>query len=197
MDEAAVAFDDPPPGHDPPQDTATAEAAVAFDDLMATYGDTIYSLCLRVLRNPIDAEDILQQVFLEAHRDLARFERRSALSTWLFSIAIHRCKDMIKAQRRRHRRLEAADDAVDGVKDPADGPAEQLARRQQLDDLVRCLEGLSSDACLAVLARFKLELSYNEMAVVLNATADTLQTRVTRALPVLRRCMERKGWPSV
>jgi RNA polymerase sigma-70 factor (ECF subfamily) len=193
QDEAAV----PSSGKDPPRPPRTGEVGAKLDELMAAHGDAIYSLCLRVLGDPVDAEDALQQVFLQAHRDFARFEGRSTPRTWLFSIAINRCKDAIKAARRRGRKIQADPAAVMAFEDPGDGPEAQLAQRQQFVDLAHCLSELSDDACLAVLARFQLGMTYEEMAPMLNAKADTLQTRVQRAMPMLKRCMERKGWTSV
>jgi RNA polymerase sigma-70 factor (ECF subfamily) len=166
----------------------------ALDEIMAEYGDTIYSQCLRVLRDPVKAQDVLQQVFLEVHRDIGRFEGRASLRTWIFSIALHRCKDMIKTDSRRERRIQADEDALLAFRDPADGPEAQVARSRMIHDLERCLNELSPNACLAVLARFKLELSFEEMAPLLDAKPDTLQTRVMRSLPTLKRCLERKGW---
>jgi RNA polymerase sigma-70 factor (ECF subfamily) len=177
------------PAHgDGPSDDAT------FDELMAAHGDAVYSLCLRVLRDPVQAEDIQQQVFLEAHRDFSKFEGRAKRSTWLFSIAINRCKDAIKAGRRRSQRIEANEAAVMAFADPAAGPDAYVVKQGQLADLERCLATLSSDMRLAVLARYLLGMSYEQMAPALNAKADTLQTRVMRALPMLKRCLERKGW---
>jgi RNA polymerase sigma-70 factor (ECF subfamily) len=137
---------------------------------------------------------VLQQVFLEAHRDLTRFEGRASPRTWLFSIAIHRCQDAIKAKRRLFHRIRTDDQAVVAFEDPAVGPEGQFEQQHQLVDLAKCLGKLSGDARLAVLLRFQLGMSYEEMAVKLGAKSDTLQTRVQRALPVLKRCLERKGW---
>jgi RNA polymerase sigma-70 factor (ECF subfamily) len=173
---------------------ASVAVGETIDQLMAAHGDAIYSLCLRVLRDHVQAEDVLQQVFLEAHRDLTRFTGRSSLHTWLFSIAIHRCQDAIKARRRRIRRIHSDEDAVATFEDPGEGPEGQLHQRRRLIDLGMCLGELSSDARLAVLLRFQLGMSFEEMASNLDAKSDTLQARVKRALPVLKRCLERKGW---
>jgi RNA polymerase sigma-70 factor (ECF subfamily) len=171
-----------------------ADATDTIDQLMEAHGDALYSLCLRVLRDPAQAEDVLQQVFVEAHRDLMRFEGRSSLRTWLFGIAIHRCQDALKANRRLSRRIETDEDAVVAFEDPGDGPDGKLERQRQLADLAKCLGALSSDSRLAVLVRYQLGMSFDEMAVKLKAKSDTLQARVQRALPVLKRCLERKGW---
>jgi RNA polymerase sigma-70 factor (ECF subfamily) len=171
-----------------------ASAHESTEELMAEHGDALFTLCLRVLREPVQAEDVLQQVFLEAHRDRARFEGRATLRTWLFSIAIHRCQDAIKAKRRLFRRIEVDERAVDAFEDPRQGQEVQLQQQRQLVDLAKCLGALSPDARLAILLHFQLDMSFDEMEKQLRTKSDTLQTRVRRALPVLRRCLERKGW---
>ena len=114
-----------------------------------------------------------------------------------FAIAVSRCKDALRADRRLARRFEVDDDAVAAAEDPANDPRAQLERRQMIADLERCLATLSSDARLAVLLRFQEQMSYEEMGARLDTKADTLQTRVTRAMPALRRCLQRRGWQHV
>jgi RNA polymerase sigma-70 factor (ECF subfamily) len=180
--------------HGAPDDARTRSTGAQIEELMAAHGDAIYSLCLRVLRERTRAQDVLQQVFIEAHRDLPRFEARAPVRSWLFAIAMNRCKDALRADRRWARRFDVNDDAVAAAEDPANHAGAQFERRQMIADLERCLATLSSDARLAVLLRFQERMSYEEMGAWLHTKADTLQTRVTRAMPVLRRCLERRGW---
>jgi len=137
---------------------------------------------------------VLQQTFIEAHRDLDGFKGRSAIRTWLLGIASHRCQDAIKARRRRQRRFDVDDDAVAAAVDPLADPRTPLERariHQALDD---CLGELASETRTAVLLRFQTGMSYEQMAEAVDDKADTLRARVCRALPVLKRCLEAKGW---
>jgi RNA polymerase sigma factor (sigma-70 family) len=184
-----------------PAPAATAEELLARGDhrgavaaLMDAHGQAIFGYCLRVLRECQLAEDVLQQVFLEAYRDLPRFQGRSALRTWLLSIASHRCLDSMKARRRHLRRVVSDEDAVIGSADPAAAPTERLDQVKLTAALEACMDSLSHEVRMTVLLRFHAGLSYEEMADSLKAKPDTLQTRVARALPVLRRCLEGKGW---
>jgi RNA polymerase sigma-70 factor (ECF subfamily) len=165
--------------------------------LMDEYGDKIYSLCVRMVNDRELAKDVLQQVFLEASRDLQQYEGRAALSTWMYGIAVHRCKDANKASRRRLQRIEADNDVVEMVADLEASPAVTLDRRKQLADLETCIAELASKFRLAVLLRYQHSMSYEEMASMLGEKADTLQTRVRRAMLPLQRCLERKGWTGV
>jgi RNA polymerase sigma-70 factor (ECF subfamily) len=140
------------------------------------------------------AEDIKQQVFLEAFRDLDGFEGRSSPRSWLLGITSHRCLDAIKTQQRRSKLIESDEQAVLELEAPAVDPIELLDHPRVMAALEGCLKRLSPDMRATVLMRFLTELTYEEMAVLLKVAADTLQMRVARALRILRQCLEKKGW---
>jgi len=166
----------------------------AIAALMDAHGEAVFGFCVRILGDRALAEDVLQQVFLEAHRDIDRYQGRSSLSTWLKGIASHRCKDAIKARKRREQRLESNERATLDVADPGAAPLERLEHARLVVALEDCLTKLSDDVRMSVLLRFRSDMTYEEMAGVLDANADALHARVSRALPVLKRCLEAKGW---
>jgi len=161
---------------------------------LEAHAESVLALCRRMLRDHALAEDVQQQVLLEAHRDFDRFEGRSSVRHWLLAIANHRCHDAIKARQRRERRICLDDTAVADVADPSGGPAAEVARRQLARALDGCLARLSPESRTALVLRFYAGMSYEEMSAQLQVKSDTLQTRVMRALPVIRRCLETKGW---
>lgn len=160
--------------------------------LMERHGDAVYSCALRVLRDEEAARDVLQQTFLAAYRDLPGFAGRSSVKTWLITIASHRALDCVRARRRSQRRLvdeqleDRRDEGAPSVPALLDGPREVRALEQ-------CLAELAPEVRAALLMRFQQELRYDEMARGTGERVGTLHMRVTRALPVLRRCLERKG----
>jgi RNA polymerase sigma-70 factor, ECF subfamily len=177
-----------------------AEPAVTGDGgeqlrrLMAEYGGAVYATCVRILRDRVLAEDVLQRVFLDAHRDLDRFQGRSTIRTWLIGIATHRCQDAMKARRRREKRFHTDEHAVINAADPSsdvEGPLDRARVGKALED---CLGELSGESRAAVLMRFHAGMSYEEMADAVGDNPGTLRKRVIRALPVVRRCLENKGW---
>lgn len=164
----------------------------ALDVLMAAYGRMVYAYCCRMLLDPDLANDVLQTTFLQAFEDLDRFDARSSLRTWLFGIAHHRCLDALKARRRRQQRLDSLD-AVQHLPDSSVGVDEMAAARERRIALNACLEQLDAHVREAVLLRFNLGFSYPEIAAICHERPPALQARVTRALPVLRRCLQSKG----
>ena len=102
----------------------------AVELLMSLHGQAVYLYCLRILGDRSLADDVQQQVFLEAFRDLGRFEGRSTLRSWLLGIAGHRCLDALKARRRSERRMEKNDTgAVAVIFDQSPDPLEPLRWR--------------------------------------------------------------------
>src|SRR4051812_34812809 len=123
-----------PPKRRPPEDDlalsllAKGDRRGAVAMLMATHEETVFAYCIRMLRDRELAEDVAQQVFTEAHRDLDRFRRESSVRTWLIGIAHHRCGDAIKSRARRSSKIELSPDAVTDHVDSASTQTEQLDR---------------------------------------------------------------------
>ncbi|MBN2370249.1 MAG: RNA polymerase sigma factor [Vicinamibacteria bacterium] len=164
----------------------------ALDVLMRSYGQSLYRYCRQMLRDAALAEDVLQITFLEAFRDFTRFEHRSSIRSWLFGIAAHRCLDALKKRKRWAARFAPLDAVVEKPHDDMsaedDAVAAQINRR-----LANCVQRLDPQVRTAVLLRYIEGFSYPEMATVCGHRPATLQARVARALPVLRRCLEEGG----
>lgn len=164
----------------------------ALTALMDVYGRRVYRQCLQMVRDTQLAEDALQETFIRAHRALRTFRRDSSLRTWIHAIAHHRCLDALKAERRRHARIEVADEPPD-TPDAAPGPDSRVSDAQRAAALGRCLDRLSPHIKAAVLARFQQGMTYLEMSRILDAKPAALERQVARSLPALRRCLEQSG----
>jgi RNA polymerase sigma-70 factor (ECF subfamily) len=174
-------------GFDPDQDIAELIArgavAAALHALMERHGVGVYRYCRSALRDQALADDVHQQVFLDAFRDLHRFRGRSTLRTWLFSIARNRVLDTAKARRRRQARSDFTRPGT------ATDPSPLLGRRlhdERLDEaLASSLDEIDPDVRTAVLLHFQQGFTFEEIATITGGKAGTLQMRVARALPVL------------
>jgi RNA polymerase sigma-70 factor (ECF subfamily) len=114
------------------------------------------------------------------------------MRAWLFGIAHHRCLDEPSRRLRKQDRcdpIESVEHSLDAVARPDD----IAAANERGSALHACLDELSAESRAAVLLRYQEGMTYPEMAIVFGALVATLQARVIRALPVLRRCLERKG----
>src|SRR5689334_6075100 len=174
-------------------DQGDRRGAVAL--LITKHEEMVFAYCVRILRDRDLAEDVAQQVFTEAYRDIERFRRESSLRTWLIGIARHRCGDAIKSQNRRGAKIELSPDTVTDHIDPASAQTEQLDDVRLAAALEDCVGELPYEIRETILLRFLSDMTYEEMAKVLGKKADTLCVRVARTLPRLKDCLKRKGWP--
>ena len=192
---------EPPPGRSPRShiDRASEAAALACLDrgehkqalklLMDAYGARITAFCLRIVRDRELAKDVRQMVFAKAFEQIDTFERRSTLWAWLCGIAYHRCLDELK--RPANTRREPLD-AVEELVDPSavDDSPERRAKQRALE---RCLGKLAPGARAQVLMRYFFGLTDAEIGKLVGESSTTVQKRISRSLPLLRRCLGDKG----
>jgi RNA polymerase sigma-70 factor (ECF subfamily) len=159
---------------------------------MECYGDEIYRHCRQVMGNDALAADVHQTVFVQAFRDLARFGGRSSFRTWLYAIARNRCLDALKVQKRRRWRFLQGVDTSDRPDTRPSAPT-RLESHSESQAMDAALDSLKPEIRIAVLLRYREEMSYEEMAEVCGEKAATLQARVQRALPKLKEALQKSG----
>jgi RNA polymerase sigma-70 factor (ECF subfamily) len=164
------------------------DTAGAVRRLMARHGAAVYRYCRGALRDVSLADDVHQQIFIEAYRDLPRFRRHSTVRVWLFAIARHRVLDAVKKGRHTQRWVE--DSAFTDTPDPRPSPAELLHDARLREALAASLDELPADTRTAVLLHYQQGFTFAEMAEICRAHPGTLCARVARALPLLRKRIE-------
>jgi RNA polymerase sigma-70 factor, ECF subfamily len=177
-----------------PQSESEDHRRARVTELMIAHGEAVFGFCMRMVHDEPTAHDVWQQTFLEAYRDLDQFGGRASMKTWLTSIARNRCLDVLKRNRRHRERLESDDEAVLDHIDPSTGPAERIDQARLIAKLEDCLRRLPPAMRATVLERFMTGSTYEELARLLRASANTLQVRVARALRILKHCLEQHGW---
>ena len=193
-----VAFEAPPHAS---EQAATADAELiarlqrgdeaAFRTLVARYQDRIYRTAFSLLRSAEDAEDIAQEVFVEAYQTVARFRGEVALSTWLYRLATSRALQQRRRLAAKKRfayftsLLGFHNDILHEVPDHAH-PLALLEGTQQLQVLLRHIERLPSQQQVAFTLRHEQELSYEEIAAVLGTTIAAVESLLFRARQTLR-----------
>lgn len=156
----------------------------AYDELYNRYAAGLYRLCYGILLNRQDAEDVLQEAFVYAFKNLRRFDPlRASFKTWLYTIAVSRCRNTY-----RRKRLPLLDFAqMFSLAAPrADAPEMAFAERSARDAVGRALAGLSPLLREAVVLRYAHGLTYREMADMLDCPQKTAESRVRLAHEKLR-----------
>ena len=158
--------------------------------LMKRYGTSVYRYCREQLHDATLADDVHQQVFIEVYRDLPKFRRQSTIRTWLFAITHNRVHDAVRSRNRTKSRFEPGD--LTNTPDPRPPPGERIDDARLHEALVFCLERLSELVRATLLLRFQQGFTFEEMAKVCGKKSGTLQAQVTRVLPELKDCIERR-----
>lgn len=161
----------------------------ALRALVARHAGAIYRFCCEQLRDSTLAEDVQQQVFLDVFRNLHRFQGRSTFRTWLFAVARHRVLDAVKAQRRQQTRHTSID-VLERAADVSPSAAEELDDRRLQNELHRCISNLPEGAKEALILHYQHGFTFEQIATMAHLKPSTVQARVRRAMPVLRREIE-------
>ena len=160
--------------------------------LMDAYGSELFRFCYSMMGNRDDAEDMLQQTFMQAFESFGQFSANASLRSWLYSISRNRCLDKLKASRRLRARIDFVDDPPERASSVGDA-VESVGDDQLRRVLQDCVSALASAVRNTVLLRFQSEMSYPEIAAIMDEKPKTLQVRVARALPELRNCLQSHG----
>lgn len=158
----------------------------ALAELYDRHSRQVYSIAVRILQNPADAEDVVQDVFSQAWRHASRYDvARGAVGAWLLTVARSRAIDRLRARRVRPD-LAASGKVVRDVLDPSLLQDAQLLTAEQVERLRGAL------AELPMLQRTALELAYyeglthKEIAERLQEPLGTVKTRIRLAMLKLR-----------
>ena len=166
----------------------------AFRLLVERHGRAVFRLAYRITGNEEDAEDVVQETFLKAYREINRYESRCSFSTWLYRIASNCSLDLIRKRKiREHKRERGPDpdrDILLSVPAANPGPERALYSSQISEGVDAALEQLSSQERTAFVLRHFEGLSIEEIGTALGTGASATKHSIFRAVQKLRRTLE-------
>jgi RNA polymerase sigma-70 factor (ECF subfamily) len=156
----------------------------SFDLFYERYAQIIFNLCVRILRDEAEAQDVLQEIFLQIWREAERFDAsRASVKTWLFTIARSRSLDRYRSRKTVTKRLEEqTEDKLQQIPDKVDLQGASVTQQYVLSALNR----LSSEQRLVLELSYYEGLTQEEIAEKLQEPLGTIKSRIRAALIKLR-----------
>lgn len=168
----------------------------AFRQMVAQYQQLVGNVCFGFVQQQQDAEEVVQEVFVEVYRKISQFREEARFSTWLYRIAVNRSLNFLAARKRRRRfrlsgLLTGAEEGLPQV------PAKQRSAQEELEaeDLRRALraalERLPERQQIAFVLRKYEDMSYQQIAGVLDCSVSSVESLIHRATRNLRKHLQR------
>lgn len=170
-----------------------------FDNIVDRYEKPIFNLIYRMLGDAEEAADVTQETFVAAYRSYNDFRGGSSIYTWLYRIALNRCKNRFKEKdRRRDYESFSLDDRINKESSSAmadfvssgENPHNELQRKELKEQIEQAISRLPYDYRIVVVLRDMHGLSYQEIAEAVDLSVDVVRTRLSRARGMLRQKLE-------
>jgi RNA polymerase sigma-70 factor, ECF subfamily len=165
----------------------------AYEDLLTRFQQPVYTLALRLLNDPAEACDVVQEVFLKVFRNIGSFRGQSTLKTWIYRITVNEAHNARRwFFRHKRREVELDTDAEESrswkeiIPDHGRSPFEEAYDQEQHAMIEAALAKINPIFREAVVLRDIADLSYDEIAEVLNVSLGTVKSRILRGREALR-----------
>jgi RNA polymerase sigma-70 factor (ECF subfamily) len=166
----------------------------AYEELLRRYEQPVYGIVYRLVGNETEACDVVQEVFIKIFRGIGSFREQSSLRTWIYRIAVNEANN----RRRwfaRHRSHEVSLDGeeadrnsgIEDAPDPARSPFDQVLDHESQALIEQALARIKPAFRVAVVLRDIENLSYEEIAEILQVSIGTVKSRIVRGREALRR----------
>ena len=154
----------------------------AFEELVVRHQKSIYYFVLRILKNPLDAEDTVQRIFLLAYQNIRGFRADSTFKTWIYRIGINQCHNYFRQN--KNREFISVEDIP--VADANIGPEEDFSDKERLSYLQKAVERLPYKQRMVVTLRIYQELTFEEIGATLDIKANSAKVNFHHALEKLK-----------
>jgi len=151
----------------------------AYSRLVERYRDMVYTICIRMLGNEMDAEEAAQDAFVKAFRALNDFHEKSKFSTWLYRITYNQCISVI---RRKVKLIDLVDDVPDtGAEDTALNGLDSLSKEERSKYLQIAVDSLPETDAVVITLFYYEELSLEEIAGITGLSSNNIRIKLHRS----------------
>jgi RNA polymerase sigma-70 factor (ECF subfamily) len=159
----------------------------AFDRLVLKYQRSVYFLALKMVGNPADAEDVVQDSFIRAYNSLDHFDTTRPFKPWLFRIAMNLALTILNRRKQRH--SVTLEDAVGLAAETNNSPGEPDP--VEIKNLaLKAAQALPEDQRVVLLLRIQEQFNYDQIAEVLEVPVGTVMSRLNRARQKLKELLK-------
>jgi RNA polymerase sigma-70 factor (ECF subfamily) len=159
----------------------------AFTSLVEQYEKPVYNVALRMLRDPEDARDIAQTVFLKAYQNLANYDPQFKFYSWIYRMAINESLNVLRARGR------VAGPVEECLPDDRAGPSEQLHVDQRREALLEAVDRLKPEHRAVIVLKYFVDRNYEDMGEILGIDAKTVKSRLYTARQILKDQLASRG----
>lgn len=157
----------------------------AFEAVVLQYHATLHRVALRMLGDPMDAQDAVQDALLRALRAIGRYDPQMPVRAWLLTILINQCRTRYRERQRRRQTFVARQELID------EHPAPTHEASHEVEQIMAAVGELPQLLREAFIFKYVEELEYHEMSAITGAGISALKMRVKRACESLRPRLER------
>ena len=170
----------------------------AYAWLVSHFQQPVYSLVYRIVNDPADAADTTQEVFLKVFRGMKQFNGGSSLKTWVYRIAVHEASNRKRwwfRHKAKESSMEPEETELGGLKDTlvdrGESPLETVAQNELAELVESELRQVTEPYRTTVILRDIEELSYEEIAEIMDTTLGTVKSRLTRGREALKKRLQK------
>jgi RNA polymerase sigma-70 factor (ECF subfamily) len=171
---------------------AQASAAgdeAAFEQIYRTHHRRVYSLCLRMLGNPTDAEDVTQDVFVQLFRKIGSFQGDAALSTWLYRLTVNTVLMHIRHRQRRHKEQATEDESLQSLAEMNQSKERDEASQIDRIALERAIQQLPNGYRHVLVLHDIQGYEHDEIGRMLGISSGTSKSQLHKARLKLRQLL--------
>lgn len=172
---------------------------MAFEQLVLSYQDRVYSHCIYLTGNQEDAQDLAQDVFLQAYKSIGSFRQKADFGTWLHRIAVNRWINLCRRNKKvvafsLDEPLQTGDsELIRELAATEDGPQEQVERQEIKSRIQQALNKLPDEFRMALILRELEGYNYEDIASLLECSLGTVKSRINRGRKALKKELDKMG----
>ena len=166
---------------------------IAFGFLVDLFSKKVYNTCIGMLQNLEDAQDVTQEIFITIHLNVKDFKEESSLSTWIYRISVNKCLEFIRKKNRKKRsgifRSIFSAEGEKSIENHSDfsHPGIQLENKERSIILFKAIGLLPEQQQTAYILHKVEQVSYNEIAVIMEVSLSAVESLLFRAKQNLKK----------